>query len=204
MTLPKTTFWFTVLLGLPIALVSFRFLFLGLDVAFTGMGEHIVERRVFFLAHIIMSPIALAAGVFQFAPKLRARFPAFHRWTGRAYALAIVIGGISGLVLAFGAVGGPIAGWGFGLLSLLWLVTTAQAIRFAIQRRIPDHRRWMIRSFSLTLAAVTLRLYLPLFLLNGFEYGESTLFVAWLCWVPNILIAEWYLRRKSMSKAVSA
>ena len=62
--------------------------------------------------------------------------------------------------------------------------------------RIAEHRQWMIRSFALTFAAVTLRLYLPvLFTVGNMDYFEASNYVAWLCWVPNILFAEVYLRR---------
>ena len=58
------------------------------------------------------------------------------------------------------------------------------------------HRCWMIRSYALTFAAVTLRLELPLFFIfGGMEYPVASSYVAWLCWVPNLFIAELYLRR---------
>ena len=61
----------------------------------------------------------------------------------------------------------------------------------------------MIRSASLTLAAVTLRIYLPLLSVTlGLEVGY--VLVAWLCWVPNILLAEWILRREPRRREVSA
>jgi hypothetical protein len=54
----------------------------------------------------------------------------------------------------------------------------------------------MIRSYALTFAAVTLRIWLPLFQ-NGFgmEFISAYVIIAWLCWVPNLLWAEWYVRQ---------
>ena len=52
----------------------------------------------------------------------------------------------------------PIAVAGFALLDLAMLFTTATALRMIVARRVADHRRWMIRSFALILAGVTLRL----------------------------------------------
>ncbi|MGE4609889.1 MAG: DUF2306 domain-containing protein [Paracoccaceae bacterium] len=81
-------------------------------------------------------------------------------------------------------------------MAILWFVTTAQAIRFAIARDFRSHRRWMIRSFALTLAAVTLRIYLPFFMIFGeMTCAQASLWVAWLCWVPNLALAEWWVRR---------
>jgi hypothetical protein len=52
----------------------------------------------------------------------------------------------------------------------------------------------MIRSFALTFAAVTLRIYLPLSLAAGLDYADSYPVIAWLCWVPNLLVAQLLVR----------
>jgi uncharacterized membrane protein len=197
MTLSRSAFWFLAITSLLVALISYRFLALDLMQAFETMQSHILNQKTAFLVHITASPIALALGVFQFSHKLRQRWPRLHRLSGRIYALAILLGGISGLVMAFGAIGGAVAGWGFGLLAVLWIGVTAQAVRLAMQRRIADHRRWMMRSFALTFAAVTLRLYLPVFMASGMDYAAASVYVAWLCWVPNLFVAEYILRRKT-------
>ena len=51
----------------------------------------------------------------------------------------------------------------------------------------------MIRSYALTLAAVTLRIYIPIGQLAGFAYEPAYQTIAWLCWVPNLVIAEWVI-----------
>jgi predicted membrane protein DUF2306 len=187
--------WF---FSLAIALVSYRFLALGLEAAFPSMLGHITARRLAFVLHISASPIALALGLLQFLPRLRGRRPAFHRWTGRVYALAVLIGGAAALVMALGSFDRPVAAIGFGALAVLWLGATGRAIWLAMAGRTPEHRRWMIRSYALTLAAVTLRLELPFFFIFGaMDYAQASNYVAWLCWVPNLIIAELYLRRRS-------
>ena len=47
----------------------------------------------------------------------------------------------------------------------------------------------MIRSYALTLAGVTLRLDVPAALLGPFAFSTAYAAIAWLCWVPNLLIA---------------
>jgi uncharacterized membrane protein len=187
--------WF---FSLAIALVSYRFLALGLEASFPDMLGHITARRLAFVLHISASPIALALGLLQFLPRLRGRYRALHRWTGRIYALAVLVGGVAALVMALGSFDRPVAAIGFGALAVLWLGTTAQAIRLAMAGRTPEHRRWMVRSYALTLAAVTLRLELPFFFIFGaMDYAQASSYVAWLSWVPNLIIAELYLRRRS-------
>ena len=93
---------------------------------------------------------------------LRNRRPIVHRVLGRLYGLAILISGASGLWLAATTMAGPVAAFGFGLLAVLWLGTTGRGISLAIRGDRVAHRRWMIRSIALTLAAVTLRIQIPM------------------------------------------
>ncbi len=144
--------------------------------------------------HVAGAATALLVGPVQFLPSLRARQRGLHRWLGRLYVAGCLIGGVGGLVMAFGATAGPIAGFGFGLLAVIWLITTGQAWQAALDRRFADHRAWMIRSFGLTFAAVTLRLYLPIFPLLGFSFMDGYRASSWLAWVPNLIVAELYLR----------
>ena len=139
-------------------------------------------------------------GFLQFVARLRNGYPAIHRWVGRLYIFAILVGGAAGLTLAFGAIGGPIAGWGFGLLSLVWIATTLQAVRLAMAGRFAEHRRWMMRSFALTFAAVTLRLQLPVLIgFGGMSYADASIILAWSCWLPNLVFVEWLIARKPMN-----
>jgi len=193
---PRIAMALLALFSVVVALVSLRFLILGLEPAFVGMIDHVRERRLVFLAHVIAAPLALGFGVMQFFPGLRARRPALHRWTGRFYVAMVVAGGVSGLVLAFDTVGGPISGWGFGVLSVLWLGTTFQALRFAMKRHLIEHRRWMIYSFALTFAAVTLRLQLGFAIgVLQIDYATASMLLAWSCWIPNLLFAQWWIAR---------
>lgn len=191
-SLRQGMFWIFCLL---IALASWRFLILGVEQSMSFVAYHALERPIEFYLHIGLAPVALALLPFQFWQGLRQRRPALHRWIGRAYGVAILLSGLGGLMMAIGTTSGPVAGLGFGVLALLWLGVTGWGIWLAIQGRIADHRRWMIRSGALTFAAVTLRLYLPLLFATLGEEAGYTL-VAWACWVPNVLVAEWFIRRK--------
>ena len=144
--------------------------------------------------HIAASAVALALGPFQFLSSLRAGAPWLHRLMGRFYVAACLLGGLAGGAIAMFASSGPIAGAGFLSLSILWLVFTAIAFAAVLRRDFETHRRWMIRSFALTLAAVTLRLYLPIGI--ALNHGEFTLpytIIAWACWIPNLIVAEIFL-----------
>lgn len=157
------------------------------------------ERPVSAFVHFMSGAIALVAGAFQLNTRLRTRFIEAHRWLGRLYLLAVVIGGVAALALALQSFGGLIAHVGFGLLAACWMGSTLNAYRHIRQGNLSTHRNWMIRSYALTLAAVTLRIYLPSSQLAGIPMTVAYPVIAWLCWVPNLLIAEWFVRSRHSS-----
>ena len=154
------------------------------------------ERPVAAFVHFTGGAIALVAGTFQLNTRLRTRFIGAHRWLGRVYVLAVVIGGVAAFALALHSFGGLISHAGFGLLAVCWIGSTLNAYRHIRQGNLSTHRNWMIRSYALTLAAVTLRLYLPSSQLAGFPMTVAYPAISWLCWVPNLLIAEWFIRSR--------
>ncbi len=58
-------------------------------------------------------------------------------------------------------------------------------------------RVWMIRSYALTFAAVTLRIWLPLSQVAGLPFAQAYPAIAWFCWVPNLIVVEWLILRRS-------
>ncbi len=185
-------FWFT---SLAVALVSWRFFLLGFEAAFPGMIHQLSPPRLMFYVHVAASPLALLIVPFQLSVTFRARRPDLHSWFGRSYIAMVVLGGVSGLAIAFNANGGAMAQGGFALLALAWLGCTARAYVLIRAGRVADHRAWMIRSAALAFAAVTLRLWLPLQLASGIPFELAYLIVSWLAWVPNLIVAEFILRR---------
>ncbi|AKR33958.1 TPA: DUF2306 domain-containing protein [Bacillus cereus] len=148
--------------------------------------------------HITTSIVALVIGPFTLSTKFRDRNINRHRIVGRIYMVGILLGGVSGLYLSFYATGGLVAKLGFGLLSILWLASAYQALHRVKNKKIKEHRNWMIRNYSLTFGAVTLRIWLPLFIvLFGIERFEfSYAIIAWLAWVPNLILAELFIRKR--------
>jgi uncharacterized membrane protein len=157
------------------------------DMRATFEGHH----RLGIYTHIFASSVALALGPFQFLTRLRSVRPALHRWSGRIYlGFGVLLGGLSGLFVAFNAYGGSLARAGFACLALAWLYTGLRAYQAIRSRDVATHRRWMIRNFALTFAAVTLRLWLPGMVIAGVPMTVAYVVVAWLCWVPNLVVVE--------------
>lgn len=179
-------------LSVAVALFSYRYVtFAGL-LAENVMGN--LMARPWIAVHAGGASTALLVGAFQLLPQVRRR-RTLHRWLGRVYVAGCLVGGVAALVLAPTTTAGPVASVGFALLGVIWLYVTGQAWRLARARRFDEHRRWMIRSFALTFAAVTLRVYLPIGPLMGLDFMQTYVLVSWLSWGPNLLAAELYLRR---------
>ncbi len=147
--------------------------------------------------HIAGGIGALLAGPWQFSQKLRVRALNVHRWMGRFYLLEVLLGSVAGFWMATVSEEGMPTHFGFGILAVLWFFTGLQAYRMVRRGNIEEHRRWMVRNFALTLAAVTLRVYLPFMLaVLHCPFSRAFITVSWLCWVPNLLVAEWMVRTR--------
>lgn len=141
-----------------------------------------------FYTHIILSGIALLVGWIQFSKKVRMRKPKVHRTIGKIYVVTAMTGALAGIYISFFATGGIIPALGFAMLGLVWFATTLKAFTDATHGRYEAHRKMMIFSYAACFAAVTLRIYLPILSpIMGFVPAYKI--IAWLCWLPNMLVA---------------
>ncbi|BAJ32009.1 MULTISPECIES: DUF2306 domain-containing protein [Kitasatospora] len=164
-------------------------------------GSFLEEQRDVYAAHLPVlllhiggGVLALSLGPLQFLPRLRARRPAVHRWTGRVYVLAAALTGVGGLLIAPYGLYPPLAPLAFTLLAALVLTTTALGLHHARHARIPAHRAWMLRSYALIFAAVTFRLWLFLLTPTGLPASVVYASGAWACVAINLAAAEKLLR----------
>jgi uncharacterized membrane protein len=186
-------------------ITALAFIFVGYAVGLLWLPDwrpsflhaRIADAPLAVFGHIAASAVALAFGPFQLSTRLRARRLQLHRWMGRVYIISVLVGGISAISLATMSMGGVPAHVGFGLLGVLWVLTAVVAYQRIKVYDIADHRRWMIRSYSLAFAAVTLRIYLPIAVsAMRIPFDQAYPAVAWLCWVPNLIVTEWWVLRK--------
>ena len=152
--------------------------------------------RTSFYIHITGGMLAIIIGPFQFLKSFRRKRMGLHKKLGKAYMASILfIAGPSGLFMAFYAEGGWFSSLGFAVMAFLWLWTTFKAYETIRNRDYNGHIRWITRSFALTMAAVTLRLYVPL--TSAVLYWDHDFVItssAWFSWIPNLIIAELLLR----------
>ncbi len=194
-SLGKKGFWlFLMLSATAISLLSLRFLLPNPPHVAPEILENYINHKTAFLAHVTGSLTALLIGPWQFVTSLRAKFPKLHRWSGRVYMIAVLIGGIGGFFIAWSSEYGPIAVTGFALLSVVWLLVTGKGYLCVRNRQFQAHRKWMMRSFALTAAAITLRLGLPVAPALGYEFNTGYIALSWASWLINLGITEIYLK----------
>lgn len=137
--------------------------------------------------------IALLLGPLQFLTFVRRRLPFVHRLIGYTYILSVAVGVAGALVLARTPGGVAANAFAFNMLAFLWATSTSLALVNARAKRWRQHQTWMVRSFALTFAAVTLRAGMPLLGWLGFQPSEFYTIVAWASWTINLIVAEWLL-----------
>jgi uncharacterized membrane protein len=161
---------------------------------------HLKHWRYAFNLHILFSVFSLIAGLTQFSKYILTKYKKLHRMIGYVYVIDVIcIAGPSGLIMACYANGTIVSKTSFVLLSVLWIGFTSVAIIKALKKKFIEHEKWMIRSYALTLSAISLRLMafmIPKFI-HLTAHAEYAL-IAWLSWTINLLVAEWIIyRRKS-------
>ena len=189
------------LLAVLVSLVVSRYLTLDPDVFFPEQRVVYLAHLTFVIVHVVASMLAILIGPFQFLPGIRkGHWLKFHRWLGRTYLLGILFGGLSGLYMAQLAYGGLVSRLGFSALASVWLYTGYRAYSHIRKKEIEQHRQWMIRNYALTFAGVMLRVWVPLSTGGGIDFAVAYPIIAWLCWVPNLLVAEWVIRSATESR----
>ena len=166
------------------------------DIGFLRFKLHNHVWKAAFYVHVFTIIPVLLAGFTQFSRYILKEHKALHRLMGRIYAYdVLLINAPAAMVLAVNANGllpGRIA---FVTLDCLWFLFTLKAVLAARKGNIVAHRRYMVRSYALTLSAVMLRGWKLIILI--FVYIDPLhLYIidAWMGFIPNLLFAEWLIR----------
>ena len=184
------------LLWLSILAVAARFIILT-ALPYYELTEEAMGRWWNFkwslIGHISGGIIALIIGPFQFWKAFRSKYLVMHRWLGRIYISAILIGVLSATYLAWtsGIAAGQV-NWAFGLqgLAFAWFVTTLMAYISIRRKRIQQHKEWMIRSYVVTFAFITFRILNDSPINEYFEVSISGSTYLWISWSVPLLISE--------------
>lgn len=163
-------------------------------IANIGIGVHFVMGTVLVLAW----PILLST-------RIRIRHRAVHRWTGRVYVSAGLLAGIGGMsyILTHGAYI-PAASVAFGLWGAVLMLSAVMAYLHARAKRFDLHRAWAIRLFAMVLGSwlfdLEFRAWKDLAGGAGIGAGDTAgpfdYAILYLFFVPNLLVAEFFIRNQ--------
>ncbi|WP_194150814.1 DUF2306 domain-containing protein [Flavobacterium pectinovorum] len=169
------------------------------DIAFLQIKQSEVEKIPFYIpffyTHVYSAIFVLLAGFSQFSSALLKKFPAAHRNIGKFYVFTVLFfSAPSGLFIGFFANGGLYSKISFVTLSILWFYFTLKGFTSIKNKNITKHQAFMFRSFALTFSAITLRFW-KVILVYLFHPAPMDVYqiIAWLGWIPNLLIVEYYL-----------
>ncbi len=151
--------------------------------------------NIAFYTHISFGGIALLIGWLQFHQKIRKKYTALHKTVGKIYVVSILISGPSGFYISFFASGGISTFLGFSIGALLWTILTFLGYLKIRQGNLELHKKYMMYSYAGTFGAVTLRLWLPLLMYIFGSFIIAYQIVAWLSWLPNLIIAHLILKK---------
>ena len=204
---------------IPMVVIFFSFKMAELSVPYLSMKHdvdflktkynvyHIDYWRIGFYAHVFTSVFILLAGAFQFSKYLIFKFPKLHRFLGYSYVwLVLFVSGPGAFAMSLHANGGLPAKASFILQTVMWFLFTSAAWYYAVKKKFVKHAESMLLSYSLTFAAVTLRTLVVLLSslhISGLRPMDAYVFVAWMSWVPNMIVAgilihfsllKWYFK----------
>ena len=155
------------------------------------------EYLTLFYIHVYTSIFVLLSGFFAI---LRPNFGIknFHKTAGKIYVLLLLVfAAPSGIYMGIFANGGFFSVLSFLILGVLWWFSTFKAYQMIRKKKYKLHRQWMWRSFALSLSAITLRMW-KVIIVYFFQPNPMDAYqiVAWLGWIPNILLIEFLIKRK--------
>jgi uncharacterized membrane protein len=188
--------------------ITIPYFSLDTDIGFLRIKQWVIDNdvwRIAFFVHVLTSCFLLIAGFTQFYNPLKKRFRLVHRYVGLLYLMVLVcFSGPAGFVMALYANGGLLSQTAFSLLSVLWIVFTVKAYMAVRRKDYRKHGDFMIRSYALTLSALTLRAWKFLLVMIFQPHPmDAYMIVAWVGWIPNLLLAEWLIRRKLATKILA-
>jgi len=156
------------------------------------------EYLYFFYTHVYSSIFVLLSGFLSVFIQPNSSFRSLHQISGKIYVFTLLLfSAPSGIYMGFYANGGILAKTSFLILGIFWWFSTFKAYLEIRKRNIINHKKWMYRSYALAVSAITLRLW-KVILVYFFHPNPMDVYeiIAWLGWVPNILLIEILIKTK--------
>jgi uncharacterized membrane protein YozB (DUF420 family) len=182
-----------------IILLCFYYLYRAINFRFIkeGISPTFWNKQFWFVSHLITAVIPLITGPFQFWTWFRNHHIKWHRLLGKIYIFGCLLGGMSALYLGItqpypGSIVPTL------ILATLWLFMTSAAWITIKRRNVQAHRLFMIRSYTLALSFIFLRILSDLVYKHNFlsfikneDVKDAT--YEWMSWVLPVLVVEFFI-----------
>lgn len=142
--------------------------------------------------HVLGGAIMLIAGAVALRIGLTRDWFQWHKPAGYTYLTAGTIASVSALIRSFDT--GHTPGMATGALAVVWLAFSAMAFRAIRNRRIDQHRSWMIRSYVAAWTFVFCRFWSRV-MPEQVQGGETDMI--WVTWVMPLFLTEMLLQWKA-------
>lgn len=206
----STRFFFKMLFWLPVTVFSLLLIYNTVPYfSFSKNFSFIEERSLLFengvyhssfYIHIFAGAFCILTALVQLSRIVLKKAKAIHRWSGRVYVFVVLfLGAPTGLYLSFFAKGSIWERSLFMFMASFWFISTFYGLTTILKKNVLSHKVWMIRSYAMTMTAVTFRVYHIVFYLLGWDHLKNYELSLWISVLGNMLIAEWIIYRKSKS-----
>lgn len=167
----------------------------------TALDGHFAKERALTLLHVLPGIVFMILGPLQFVRRLRTKYPATHRWSGRVFLTASAVIGVTGLAMAaMGTIGGRDEKAAIFIFGSFFLMALGKALWHGMRHEFVKHREWMIRGYAVGLAVATIRPIMGGFFAAAAMHGQTpepsrffgTAF--WIGFTAQTLVAEIWVR----------
>ena len=174
----------------------------GSGIDFLPANPRVQNAPLPVILHLFSSIPYCVIGAFQFLQSIRQNHLRWHKVSGRLLVLLGIVSALSGLWMTHfysfpESLQGNLLYVVRIFVSLFMVLFILLGLSSILQKRVLQHRAWMIRAYALGQGAGTQVLVAIPFLL---AVGEPTSLVRdilmTIAWVINISVAEWIIRLK--------
>ncbi len=155
-------------------------------------------RAPWLFVHTVFGIIATLVGPFQFVPAIRNRYWNLHRSLGKIYLISVGIAALSAIYLSLTSA--ITISYTIGLIvgALVWLFTGTMAYRLIRQKKVQQHRQWMVRNYVVTFFFIIFFGFYDLFMFLGIgNFEQLASILPWACLIIPLTVTEFILSIKN-------
>lgn len=187
--------------GVVVILLSLYFIYSNLH--FYKLTPEVLGKYVnipaVIIVHIFGGSVALLAGPLLLWETFRNRFLKTHRLLGKFYVIGVLLSALTALYLTFTTAKLINFSYVFSLQMLIavWLTTTGFAYWAVRNKKMTQHKEWMIRSYITTLAFIAQAFLFKIPFVQALgTFAEIFPSAVWFSWSMPMFAYQVYLATK--------